>query len=362
MALLSEKTRKARFDSLGLGEYNKTNIKKLQKKYLRPQDVDGVYGKDTDRLLRHLYNVKLCAPDFKPTEFKCECGGRYCTGYPTYMKRVELRHIQAIRDHYKKPMIVTCGMRCKTYNSKLNGSVSNSLHLVGRAVDFYMQGVTDTLANRKKAIKWIKARPNHHYTYGSGINSNGYSVYAPYMDNALHTDVNKAAESKSPSTIEQKVLSACADQAKAMKNAKYGWESKPTIEKSKKKGTCVTFVACVLQRLGILKSGQALWHNGKGYGTGKVTGANDKMTVTYMGNKTLTSLKDKLKAGDIILLDDNKSGVKGSGGHIFIMTGKWKGDDPYIWDMEPNRKCVKTQKSRVYSGKRKVLARVRLKG
>ena len=158
MALLSEKTRKARFDSLGLGEYNKTNIKKLQKKHLRPQDVDGVYGKDTDRLLRHLYNVKLCAPDFKPTEFKCECGGRYCTGYPTYMKRVELRHIQSIRDHYKKPMTVTCGLRCKTYNSRLSGSVSNSLHLVGRAVDFYMEGVTDTLANRKKAMAVLKAR------------------------------------------------------------------------------------------------------------------------------------------------------------------------------------------------------------
>lgn len=169
-----------------------------------------------------------------------------------------------------------------------------------------------------------------------------------------------STKAKTP-TIGDKVLDACKAQAMCMKNAKYGWQSKPTIEKSKKLGTCVSFVACVLQRLGVLKSGQALWHNGRGYGTGKVTGANDKMDVTYMGNKTLTSLKDKLKAGDIILLDDNKSGVKGSGGHIFVVTGKWKGSDPYIWDMEPGRKCVKTQKPRTYSGKRKVLARVRLK-
>lgn len=361
MALLSEKTRKSMFDSLGLGEYNKTNIKKLQKMYLRPQDIDGVYGVNTDRLLRHIYNVRTCAPDFKPTEFKCECGGRYCTGYPTYMKKVELRHIQKIRDHYKKPMTVTCGMRCKTYNSKLSGSVSNSLHLVGRAVDFYMPGVTDTLANRKKAVKYIKALPNHHYTYGNGINSNGYSVYAPYMGNALHTDVNKAPVAKTVSTKAQELLDACKTQIKWMKSAQYGWESKPTIEKSKKKGTCVTFVSVVLQRVKVLKSGQALWHNGKGYGTGKVTGANDLMQVDYMGNKTISSLKDKLKAGDIILLDDNKSGVKGSGGHIMILSGTWKGSDPYVWDMEPNRTCIKTQAPRKYSGQRKVLARVRIK-
>ena len=143
-----------------------------------------------------------------------------------------------------------------------------------------------------------------------------------------------------------------------MKNATYKWESKPTIEKSKKKGTCVTYVACVLQRIGILKSGEYIWQNGKGYGTGKVVGANNKMTVTYMDNKTLTSLKSKLKAGDIVLCDDNKSGVKGSGGHIFILTGKWNGDNPYIWD---NKTAQEGQKARTYSGKRKVLAIVRLK-
>ena len=191
MALLTIEQRKKRFERLGLGEYTEANIKKLQKKYLRPKDVDGIYGTDTDNLLRHIYNCSY-APSFKPEEFKCECGGKYCTGYPTYMKKAELLNLQRIRNHYTRPMTVTCGMRCKDYNSKLNGSIQNSLHLVGRACDFYMKGVTDTLANRKKAIKWIKTLPNHHYTYGDGINSNGYKVVAPYMGNALHTDTNKA--------------------------------------------------------------------------------------------------------------------------------------------------------------------------
>ena len=159
-------------------------------------------------------------------------------------------------------------------------------------------------------------------------------------------------------SIVDKELAACKTQSVWMKNAAYKWESKPTVAKSKKKGTCVTYVACVLQRIGVLKSGQYIWHNGKGYGTGKVVGANDKMTVTYMGNKALSALKSHLKAGDIIMVDDNKSGESGSGGHIFILTGEWSGNKPYIWD---NETAKKGQKPRTYSGSRKVLARVRLK-
>ena len=160
-------------------------------------------------------------------------------------------------------------------------------------------------------------------------------------------------------TLLEKEMDACKAQADCMKNAVYKWESKPTIEKSKKKGTCVTYVACVLQRLGILKPGQYVWQNGRGYGDGKVVGTNDKMNVEYMGNKSLKSLKDKLKAGDIILLDDNKSGEKGSGGHIMILTGKWTdAGNPYVWDNETSKKG----KARAYNGNRKVLARIRLKG
>ena len=190
MALLTENERKAIFKELGLGAYNKTNILKFQKKYmLRKSDYDGIYGTNTDNTLRTVYNVHKYTKNFKPEEFRCECGGRYCCGYPTYMKVNELKHIQTIRDHWGKPITITCGMRCKPYNSRLSGSIPNSRHLSGKALDFYMRGVTDTLANRKTAIKWIKKQPNHNYTYGNGINSNGYAVRAPYMGNALHTDV-----------------------------------------------------------------------------------------------------------------------------------------------------------------------------
>lgn len=163
-------------------------------------------------------------------------------------------------------------------------------------------------------------------------------------------------------TKEDKIMDACKAQAEYMKNAKYGDYSPVTLKHSKEAGTCVTYEGVVFQRLGALASGKFVWQNGKGYGTGKVTGANSKtMTVTYMNNKTIASLKSKIKKGDCILLDDNKSGVKGSGGHVFFATGQWSGTDPYIWDFESSKACSKTGKPRKYSGSRKVLAIVRLK-
>lgn len=203
MALLTEDIRKKYFQELGLGAYNKTNIKKLQSKYMaRKSDADGVYGQNTDNLLRHLYNCHkyLNKDNFKPEEFKCECNGRYCSGYPTYMKPAQLTNLQTIRSKYKKPMTITSGMRCKGYNSAIGGSIANSKHLIGQATDFYMQGVTDTLANRKAFIKYAKNLPNTTYIYGNGINIYGNSVSAPYMGNAIHYDTKDGNPSAKPTT------------------------------------------------------------------------------------------------------------------------------------------------------------------
>lgn len=170
-------------------------------------------------------------------------------------------------------------------------------------------------------------------------------------------------EGKKKATIIDKEITACKTQAEYMKNYKYGWESKPTVEKSKKKGTCVTFVACVLQRINILKSGNYIWHDGKGYGTGKVYGTNSKMTITYMNNKTFSACKGHLKKGDIVLCDDNKSGESGSGGHIMIFGGKWsKFGNPYIYDNQSaNRVKAGKKPMHTYPKSHKILAIVRLK-
>lgn len=187
--MLSLAERKALFKEIGL-TYNKANILAFQKTYmLRQSDYDGIYGPNTENTLLTVVYTKRYTKNFSATEFRCDCGGRFCCGYPTFMKPHMLMHIQAIRDHYGRPITVTQGLRCKGRNKQLNGSIVNSKHLQGMAVDFYQKGATDTLANRRMAIKWIKKQPFHTYTYGDGINSNGYKVKAAYMGNCLHTDV-----------------------------------------------------------------------------------------------------------------------------------------------------------------------------
>ena len=328
MALLTVEKRKAYFKKLGLGEYNKANIEKLQKKYLRKKDVDGKYGTDTDRLLRHVYNCSL-VPNFKPEEFKCECGGKYCTGYPSYMKQVELRNLQSIRNHYGKPMTITCGLRCKPYNNKLRGSIQNSKHLTGYAADFHIDGVTDTLAQRKAAIKWIRKLPNHHYTYGDGYNSNNVKLLsAGYMGDALHTDTNKpkkkinVAASAAPIASDslQKWYDAMTTQFNWSKNQIYAWVEGPTVANSKKKGTCITFPAVSLQRIGMLPKGKYFYFHPQkkrisGTGAAYVKKHTELYKVSYP-NKTLKQLRKegKIKKGDVI-------GYGNPGYHIMVYMG-----------------------------------------
>lgn len=188
MALLTVATRKKWFKYLGLGEYNKSSILKFQKMaFTNSHEWDAVYGKNTDIALRHWHHVKVYTDNFEPKEFRCPCGK--CTGYPTWMRVNELKHIQTIRSHYGKPMKITSGIRCKYENDRLSGSSKESAHLNGKAVDFYMQGVTDTLANRRGSLKYIKKLKNHNYSYGDGISSTGAYVSAPNMGNAMHTEV-----------------------------------------------------------------------------------------------------------------------------------------------------------------------------
>lgn len=185
MALLTTATRKKWFKLLGLGDYNKASILGFQKKaFSNPKEHDGIYGKKTDIALRHWHHVFVYTNhnNFKPEEFRCPCGR--CTGYPTWMRVNELKHVQAIRTHYGKPMKITSGIRCEYENNRLSGSSKESAHLKGKAVDFYMAGVTDTLKNRKAAISYIKTLKNHYYTYGDGV-----PKAAPNMGNALHTEV-----------------------------------------------------------------------------------------------------------------------------------------------------------------------------
>jgi hypothetical protein len=283
MALLTLEKRKEYFKELGL-EYNASTIKALQLKYMtRKSDADGIYGKDTDNMLRTVRNVLKYTKNFDPKEFRCNCG--HCCGFPSYMKKVELQNLQKIRTHYGKPMTVTSGLRCRVANN-VPGSITNSKHLVGYACDFYMAGVTDTLANRKAFIKWAKKLEGTAYIYGNQINSLGVRVSAPYMGNAIHYETRKvetktatlaaAAATPKPQTNRQKLAAKAWEFAyhsnskkakypsgkpkKAYKDAldKYFGKNRKWSTPAKKGASCDVFVATCIRAAGLGKAPRGL--------------------------------------------------------------------------------------------------------
>ena len=357
MALLTVDQRKKRFKALGLGEYNEKNILKFQKKAFpkHKAEHDSKYGPATDRALRHFYNCSL-VKDFKPEEFRCDCGR--CNGYPSYMKQVELKNLQKIRTHYGKPMTVTSGLRCSYANSASRGSVPNSGHLHGYACDFYMPGVTDTLANRKKSIKYMKGLANTQYVYGNGINSLGASVQAAYMGNAMHYETHKPPKAKKATAADplQKWFDAMETQFKWSKDQIY-YFVKPTVASSRKKGTCITFPAVSLQRLGLIPKGSYFYFHPQkkkisGTAAAYVKNHSDIFKLSYP-NKTIKELwkAGKIKKGDII-------GFGNPGYHTMVFMGMNSKGQPIFNTMGHKRGLKVTYPS---YAKRKVNMLVRIK-
>ena len=189
-----------------------------------------------------------------------------------------------------------------------------------------------------------------------GVSVDGY--FGPNSTKTLQKWINKVTASTPSTSIIDKELSACKVQADWMKNYTYKWVQNPTINSSKKYGTCVTYVACVLQRIGALKSGQFIWHNGKG----KVDGANSKMSVYYFGG-TIKGNKSKLKKGDILIVGDKSSVGAGGNSHIMIFNGTWdSSNNPYVWD---NQSATRIKKGKnglhTYGGGKKIIAVIRIK-
>ena len=133
------------------GKQTKEGYKKLQKQYMRKKDVDGVYGSNTEKCLISVYRVKTYTKNFSPEEFKCECGGKWCTGYPAVLNIDLLKYAQKLRDKYGV-MNVTSGLRCEKFNASIGG-IRGSKHTQGKAIDWY-NDKTKKLADRKKIIDW----------------------------------------------------------------------------------------------------------------------------------------------------------------------------------------------------------------
>lgn len=183
--MLNVRTRQKYLKALGLytgkvdgveGKLTKAAYKKLQDRYYtREKDKDGKYGNDTDILLQSAYNCRDLKY-FKLEEFKCNCGGKHCTGYPAVVSRSLVTKLDnKLRPKYGAMTIIS-GLRCNKQNS-LAGGVSNSRHKQGKAVDFQCAESRKGSANRAAIIVYCKKI--FRYSYG---NTAG-------MGRSIHVDV-----------------------------------------------------------------------------------------------------------------------------------------------------------------------------
>jgi uncharacterized protein YcbK (DUF882 family) len=73
---------------------------------------------------------------FSRSEFACSCG----CGYDT-VDAMLLEALRELRRHFKKPIRVTSGCRCKAHNEAVGGS-ERSQHTLGRAADIQVVDVS----------------------------------------------------------------------------------------------------------------------------------------------------------------------------------------------------------------------------
>lgn len=130
---------------------------------------------------------------------------------------------------------------------------------------------------------------------------------------------------------------AMATQYEWSKNQKYNFIDHPTVENSRTQGTCITFVAVSLQRLGLLKSGEYFYFNPNtrrisGNASSYVKDHPEAFKLSYP-NKTVKTLAStgKISRGDIVGFGNPAyhtmvyMGVNGQGQPIFNTMGHRKG-------------------------------------
>ena len=77
---------------------------------------------------------------FTREEFRCQCGGKYCNGFPVEPEEKMVRTVDEIRRRLGVPVSIVdaggSGVRCPVHNANVGG-MANSEHLYGRAADLH---------------------------------------------------------------------------------------------------------------------------------------------------------------------------------------------------------------------------------
>lgn len=187
--LLTNKERQTYFKKIGLYTIKIDNIRGAKQKNAEKifntiflNKKEDTYTEETDKMLRTIYKSYCENPymkdsdwkyfkNFKKSEYKCKCKGKYCNGYPSEIAMKLVMEDQYLRNHFGVAVKITSGSRCKKHN-KAVGGVSDSRHMKGLASDKNIDGVTASDVSKE-----IKKLPINRYTYD-------------ITKSAVHGDVN----------------------------------------------------------------------------------------------------------------------------------------------------------------------------
>lgn len=134
------------------GQLSKTATKMFQKDHGLKDD--GVFGDATAKaVLAAVAKNEVKKPTvskaggfwdniefFTREEFRCQCKGKYCDGFPVEPEESMVRAVNEIRRRLGVPVQIVdaggSGVRCKTHNANVGG-VADSQHLFGLAADLH---------------------------------------------------------------------------------------------------------------------------------------------------------------------------------------------------------------------------------
>lgn len=180
--MLTNKQRQTYLKALGLYTKSIDNVrgdgqKKAEKQFniIFLNKKSETYTESTDKLLRKIYTSYKASKymvdtdwqyfkNFKKSEYKCKCKGKYCNGYPSKIAMKLVMADQYQRNYYGKSITITSGVRCKTHNKNVGGT-SNSYHMKGRASDTITSGKSSATVRNMIYKKSSTKLPFVSYSY-----------------------------------------------------------------------------------------------------------------------------------------------------------------------------------------------------
>jgi len=136
---------------------------------------DGIWGKQTDEAVwQRFFNGEDELPEEAPEttgtfwdhirywtreEWRCQCGGKYCDGFPAEPDQTLVELVDDIRHDFGRPGHRSSGLRCEIHNRN-EGGVWNSKHMEGKALDFFIEGVSG-----QQLLERALADPRTRYAY-----------------------------------------------------------------------------------------------------------------------------------------------------------------------------------------------------